>query len=255
MNIEMYVCTHKKFKYCLPKEYKILHVGAEEKEDIGYDKDCIGDNISIKNSNYCELTGLYWMWKNSNADIIGLSHYRRYFYENWFQAIINRPIGKKYITRNLRKYDIIVPIMFQDKEFVYNVYNRDHHIKDLMLARQILEEKYPEYVETFDFYINQNETYLYNMFCAKKELIDQYCSWLFDILFELEKHIDISNYDKYNKRIFGFISERLFNVWIKKNQLKVKTCSVYNIESDSMFGQAVRQPLHLWLNGIFKKSV
>lgn len=253
MNIEMYVCTHKQFEYHLPRIYKRIQVGAKGKENLGYESDCIGDNISEKNANYCELTGLYWMWKNSKADIIGLSHYRRYFYKNWFQAIFNKPIGKYYITKQLKKSDIIVPIVFRDKESVYDVYKRDHHISDLLITRQILEDKYPEYIEIFDSYINQKETYLYNMFCAKKELCNQYCEWLFDILFELERRVDVSEYDKYNKRLFGFISERLFNVWIKKNRLVIKECNVYNTESDSMFGQAVRQPIHLWIEKIKRK--
>ena len=59
--------------------YMPLHVGAEGKESLGYTPDNTGENISSKNPNYCELTGLYWAWQNMNCEYIGLCHYRRYF--------------------------------------------------------------------------------------------------------------------------------------------------------------------------------
>ena len=64
----------------------------------------------------------------------------------------------------------------------------------------------------------------------KKVLFDQYCSWLFPIEFELEKRIEVSNYDSYNARVFGFLSERLFNVWLEKQKLKVVEVKVLNLE-------------------------
>ena len=72
------------------------------------------------------------------------------------------------------------------------------------------------------------------MFIAKKELIDEYCEWLFDILFESEKTINktLETKDKYNKRVYGFLSERLFNVWIKTKKLKIKELPVYNVEKN-----------------------
>ena len=79
MNIKILVATHK--QYWMPEDsvYLPIHVGRKDKSDIGYIGDHTGDNISSKNANYCELTGLYWAWKNLDADYIGLVHYRRYF--------------------------------------------------------------------------------------------------------------------------------------------------------------------------------
>ena len=79
MDIKILVATHK--KYWMPKDdiYFPIHVGREGKADLGYIGDNTGDNISAKNANYCELTGLYWAWKNLKCDYIGLCHYRRYF--------------------------------------------------------------------------------------------------------------------------------------------------------------------------------
>ena len=60
------------------------------------------------------------------------------------------------------------------------------------------------------------------MFIMKKELLDDYCGWLFDILFELEKRLDISSYSDNDKRVFGFVSERLLDVWLIKNEIRYK---------------------------------
>lgn len=97
VDIKIIIATHK--KYWLPKDsiYLPLQVGAEGKKDLGYVKDNIGDNISAKNANFCELTGLYWAWKNLDADYVGLVHYRRYFTRKEVHNI------EKKKTKSLRK--------------------------------------------------------------------------------------------------------------------------------------------------------
>ena len=62
----------------------------------------------------------------------------------------------------------------------------------------------------------------FNMFIMKKELADQYCEWLFDVLFELEKRLDISSYSANDQRVFGFVSERLLDVWLEENKVKYR---------------------------------
>ena len=78
-DVALIVATHK--NYWMPKDemYVPIHVGREGKDDLGYIGDNTGDNISSKNANYCELTGLYWAWKNFDADYLGLVHYRRHY--------------------------------------------------------------------------------------------------------------------------------------------------------------------------------
>ena len=77
--MSIYVVTHKKYNIPKMKGYIPIQVGASLHENLGYKVDSDGDNISYKNPNYCELTALYYMWKNLDDDIIGLTHYRRYF--------------------------------------------------------------------------------------------------------------------------------------------------------------------------------
>lgn len=77
--IKIIVATHKKYQMPDDSMYLPVQVGAEDKPDLGYTRDNTGENISSKNPSFCELTGLYWAWKNLNADYIGLVHYRRHF--------------------------------------------------------------------------------------------------------------------------------------------------------------------------------
>ena len=93
----------------------------------------------------------------------------------------------------------------------------------------------------FDKIANGRKLYLYNMFISRKEIFDEYYKWLFDILFELEKRVNISNYTDYDKRIFGFLSERLLSVWLEKNNhLKIKEMPVYNTEQKVLPQIAIR---------------
>lgn len=238
MNLKILVATHKKYQMPLDKIYLPLHVGKEGKESIGYKGDDTGDNISLKNSNYCELTGLYWAWKNLDCDYMGLSHYRRYFStKNMFEKYqqknnkFNLILKEDEIKELLQSCDIILPKKRNYYiESVYSHYKNAHYESDLLEVENILKNKFPEFLDSFEKIMNGKTLYLYNMFIMKKSDFNEYCSWLFDILFELEEKIDLSNYDSYQRRIYGFLSERLFNVWILNKRLKVKELDVINIE-------------------------
>ena len=206
-NVKVYIATHKKAKLPELKEYAPIQVGADGKESLGYITDNTGENISNKNSNFCELTATYWIMKNDNSDIVGLTHYRRYFFNNIFSNSFKNIIKKEKIINILNKYDIIVPKKYNLGGTVKNQYSKFHNIEDLMKCGEIIKNKYPEYSEAFDKVLKKRKIYTYNMFISRKKVFDDYYKWLFDILFEAEKIIDISNYDNYNKRVYGFLSE------------------------------------------------
>lgn len=235
--MKIFIITHKKVSLKELKPYKLLLVGSSNNKDNIYKeylKDNCGDNISNKNENYCELTGLYWIWKNINEDVVGLVHYRRFFYRYWKKLTKNRIITENEISNDLKKYDIILPFKSYFTESIESQYYYNHYKKDLDSVEKIINDFYPEYVDAYKKVMSQNTCYAFNMFIAKKDLIDDYCNWLFDILSKLENKIDISDYDDYQKRIYGFIAERLFNVWIEKKKLKVKTYPVFNNEEKNL---------------------
>ena len=79
MTCTIVVATHKPYRMPSDPCYLPLHVGRAGKEDIGFSGDDTGENISQKNPFYCELTGLYWLWRNVDSDYKGLVHYLRHF--------------------------------------------------------------------------------------------------------------------------------------------------------------------------------
>lgn len=235
MKLKIIVALHK--NYTVPKDdiYLPVQVGAFGKTDIGFTTDDTGDNISSKNSYYCELTGLYWAWKNLDIDYVGLVHYRRYL-----------GIGKKNKTENklfskiltsyqadtlLSKYDVILPKQRNYYiESVYNHYCNTMYGETLDEAGIIIQKKYPKYYEEFNKLKKTKKLHAFNMFIMKKEILNDYCKWLFDILFELEKAIPPSNYTPFHARYLGRISERLLDVWIKTNNIRFKEIKIVNIE-------------------------
>ena len=231
--ITIYVATHKKAEF--PKEniYKPIRVGATlNSDDFGYQRDDSGDNISYKNKSFCELTATYWIMKNDKSDIVGLTHYRRYFFKKHKNNKLENVLSEQDIREILKDKDIIVPnSTFIIKHNAEKSWEKTHIKKDYDECRKIIAEKYPDYVEAFEQFSKSRFLYICNMFIARKEIFDEYYKWLFDILFELEKRTDISNYDDYNKRLFGFMSERLFNVWLLKHkELKLQKMPVYNTD-------------------------
>lgn len=216
--------------------YKPIYVGAAltDQININYTKDNIGENISDKNKSFCELTAIYWAWKNIDSDYVGLCHYRRYFLFNY---------------KSIFKFDRI-PILNADSNFLNNInipetslhnlidthgiitthpritvgsieesYANDkaHFGKDFKVMKNILTEKYPEFKNDMEIHFSQNKLMHYNMFIMSKPDFNKYCTWLFDILFECEKRIDTSDYNVVQKRVFGFLAERLLSLYIFHN--------------------------------------
>lgn len=244
----VYVVTHKKFEYhSLPKEYKVLLVGADNKKnDCHFLTDNIGDNISYKNPTYCELTGLYWLWKHSTSSKVGMVHYRRYFVNSNSQMEVAlqqmacgalKPISEEKLSNLLdnKKWIIAAPQRFDYGYTIWSQFALCHHEIDLKRTRQIIAEMYDQnYLQAFDRVMQYNYLSPYNMFYTRKEELDAYCNWLFPILFELENRVDISSYDSYQKRLFGFIAERLFNVYVEATAKEdYKYVGVLNTEQNN----------------------
>lgn len=226
MKSEIYVVSHKETRMPTDKIYFPLQVGPSEHNFPGYLRDNTGENISAKNPNYCELTAQYWAAKNRSADIKGLVHYRRFFSNgksNFFSSIDKKYsdiMTKATLERLMSFHDMIVPKKRNYYiETSWSHYEHVHHIKDLEITRQVLAEYYPEYLPSFDKLMQKKAVHMFNMFIAKGHIFDTYTNWLINVLEEVEKRVDISNYTDYEKRIFGFIGELLLDVWIDHNNI------------------------------------
>ena len=229
--IKILIACHR--PYPVPGEacYLPTEVGAALHEEPipGFTPDNTGDNISTKNKTYCELTALYWAWKNLDADAVGLVHYRRYFAKRRFSKQI---ADEADFLRALEKAPVILPVKRRYWiETNYSQYVHAHHEQDLAVTRSVLAERCPEYLPAYDGEMKKRSGHRFNMFVMRREFLDAYCAWLFPLLLDVEERLDISGYDAYNSRVFGFLAERLLDVWIVTNRVPYTELPVLCTES------------------------
>lgn len=230
--------------------------------DLGFNKDNIGENISDQNPLFCELTALYWIWKNIDIlefEYIGLSHYRRYFIEMNFsqklrQILKNRKLinPHKYVKKieqlnfneflndqlknkllkHLVEGNIILPksvkLVRKGHRNIKDQYAKCHISKDWELMKRIVLERYPEYQESIKAMEGKHYLHAFNMFIADKAFIKSYCTWLFDILFKIEKEITLGN-NAYQNRVLGFLAERLLNLYVWHHKYPIKEFPIIHI--------------------------
>ena len=197
--------------------YLPVFVGKEIHPDVNktFQGDNTGDNISVKNPNYNELTALYWGWNNLEVDGMGLVHYRRYLSLKGgksFDNILTMDESKKLLS----KYDVILP----KRRNYYIETNKSHYLhvhekEPLEVMTKVIKQDYPEYVPAMEKVFNRTWAHMFNMFIMKKKVLNEYCTWLFDILSKVEDQIDIREYTSYEKRVYGFLSELMLDIWLE----------------------------------------
>lgn len=164
--------------------------------------DNIGEHISEKNKQYCELTALYWIWKNDRSDYVGLGHYRRHF-----------ELDERQLRRlALSDIDVVLTIPIMDVPSVETVYRRDHIGADWDVMLEAVRKLSPDYMEAVRKMKNGQFYYAYNMFIMRREILEDYCTWLFSILTYCEEHCEDKE-DTYQNRYIGFLAEHLMSVY------------------------------------------
>lgn len=233
MDIKIIIAAHKPYELPSDSVYLPLQVGAEGKSRIdGFTPDNTGDNISALNPYFCELTGLYWAWKNLDCDALGLVHYRRFFARGGAGDKRGRIFTREDAEKALKKAPIVLPGKRRYYiETNYSQYVHAHHEQDLTVLRQVLSEMHPEALPAYDASMKRRSGHRFNMFIMTREYADMWCEWLFGILFEVQKRLDISTYSVYDARVFGFLAERLLDVWIGAGELPFTEVPYVNLES------------------------
>ena len=236
-NTKVIICAHKKVQLPQHPFFLPVQAGAMCHELIPeYQPDSEGDNISKKNPHFCELTCHYWAWKNlKDVSVIGLNHYRRFFdfTNKWPQFSADKRFvsteeffKQDYVFPDmevlLHKYDIILPVARHWRVSNTQQYGDYHIAKDWETLRQIINERSPQYIPAFEKTMDHsNKSVGYNMFITHWKLFNAYSEWLFDILFEVERRVP-PTVDPIQSRIYGYMSERLINVFCRHHHLKTK---------------------------------
>ena len=200
-----------KEKYEKEEYEKVIQVGtALTSQTINADYfDNEGCNISDKNKQYCELTGLYWIWKHAKEDYIGLAHYRRHFLltQNWFDIVKNQKIY------------VILPVPLYVSPSLAENYCDRHIAKDWdRLMEYVYRNNNSEY-EKMNLFFKGNLYSPCNMIIAKREIICEFCEWLFPILDTVVKSVG-EHKDLYQNRYPGFMAERLMTYYFETKSEK-----------------------------------
>lgn len=245
-SVSVMVAAHKEYEFPQDSGYLPIQVGralAQKQLDIVGDD--TGENISHLNKHFCELTGLYWIWKNQKSDYYGLAHYRRYFrpLADSSVSVGNKQVASSVdLVKQLGESEVLLstPRNYW-VESVRKHYQNAHNADDLAVLQQVVAELHPEYSKAFDRVMGRTSVSLYNMFFMRADTFDRYCQWLFSILFEVERRIPYQAYGPYQGRVFGFMAERLLNVWVEKNisAEKVRYLPVINLEGENLIKKAI----------------
>lgn len=201
-------------KYELKSYEKEIQVGAALTDVRLYDgivADNVGDNISDKNKQFCELTALYWIWKNATEDVVGLCHYRRHFImpDSWLDAMKENDV------------DVILPIPLYVTPNLGDNYRKRHDPKELDYVLTFIRDNYKDDYESAISFFNGNLYSPCNMFIMKKDVLNELCAWLFPILEAVVLYSGKKD-DAYQNRYPGFLSERLMSYYFEKNRERFK---------------------------------
>lgn len=196
--------------YDLPEWVIPIQVGAALcKERTASLLDCSGENISQKNGNYSELTALYWIWKNrlifpssEGEEYYGLAHYRRMLDFTEDDVLRLRD----------NKVDVVLPYPMPYEPNMEAHHNRYLKQKDWKAVRKAVAELQPEYAEAFPKVLGQRFLYNYNLILARKEILKDYCEWLFPILERVEE-LSVPKGEERSDRYIGYIGETLATLY------------------------------------------
>lgn len=229
------VAVHKPYDVLRDDTYLPVHAGAAGKTDLGYQSDAQGLSISEKNGLYCELTALYWAWKNLPCDALGLMHYRRYLGKPrrmppWTEKTARIATGDE-LRAMLETTPVILPkkrdyfIESREEQFVHA-----HGRAGLSALRRVMARRCPQYLPAFERSMRATSGHCFNIFVMRRDLCDAYCAWMFELLFETEREMELYAPQEITPRLFGFISERMMDCWIETNGHRYIELPVINME-------------------------
>lgn len=245
MSLILYSVFHKPFIQPETAFIKPIYVGEYPAEN-DFLRDNTGDNISSLNPYFCELTAMYWIWKNadrSDVDLWGLCHYRRYFTKPAFrlfgkskalisasatQRSMNKFVNQStasLISELLQSNQLIqqIPLYLYKKGGVVLTLEQHYRKKHLEAhwdrMQNVLLEMYPDYAQSFNKFRLLQKISFFNMAVAGWKFWDDYFSWLFPLLFRLHAELKLPK-DPYQSRAIGFLSERLINLYVLHNEIK-----------------------------------
>ena len=231
-DVRILVAAHK--PYWMPPDpvYLPVCVGAYKNGPIeGFASDADGDGISRKNPRYCELTALWWGWRNLSCDALGLTHYRRQFAGSGERGVLTGSEVRDLLQR--------VPVVVPKKrryyiESIASHYAHTHDGAHLEVLRYAVGQVSPNRMNAFDTCMRATSAHMFNMLVMHRDVLDSYCVWLFDVLEIAEKRIDFTGMSAFQERCIGRLGELLLDVWLCSEDMPYVEVAVRELEGKSI---------------------
>ena len=227
-DVKLLVAAHKQYWMPSDEVYQPIEVGAALRDEHpGYQRDDEGENISAENPRYCELTALYWGWKNLDCEYLGLAHYRRHFKG----AGERETLTAQDLDALLDRAPVVLPV--KRNYYITTVeahYGDTFDPKHIEYLRAAIARLHPECLGAFNANMAKKTAHILNMFIMRRDLLDAYCNWMFDILRAVEPQIDFSGMSAFEARVMGRLSERLLDTWVDVNDVDYVECPLVGME-------------------------
>lgn len=224
-SLRIYIVSHKPCSIPSDDVMTPIHVGratSPYKDEMSWMQgDDTGDNISSKNSSYCEMTAHYWIWKNvHDTEYVGICHYRRFFAADLSENNINDVMADADVL-------LVEPSWHIDS--VYSYFSKFMGAENMTILSMVMKKRFPEYFKTLEKICDGIKFHPFNMLLCRKGLFDDYCQWMFTILEECEKYIKPASYTN-ARRALAYMAELLTGVYFVHRQLRIKSVPYYKIE-------------------------
>jgi len=235
--MRIFVVAHKQTKTPPSPLYGVIAVGGAILPGAEF-SDSTGDNISAKNRNYCELTAIYWIWKNTREDPVGVCHYRRFFNllptnlhshplitlpapDDTTTRLLSDPRQATVIRHLLNQYDIIIPRALFPPISIGHDYVRAHGAQEWSEFLRQLDLLYGA-----DRHSARDESrfFGFNMLIARREIFDLYATQLFHVIDKVFSVVgarpDVPGARYQPGRYPGYLAERFMSAFVNANRLK-----------------------------------
>lgn len=249
-DIKIFICCHRPTE--VPEHPLLIPIqvgtALADNRFPGFLYDNTGNNISMKNQSYCELTAQYWAWENVYADYYGFFHYRRYLYPDIDEkslyrleyqptnSLLNR-LGYDSFTSLIQRYDILLP-KGENMYVPVREHYADapfHHRRDLDRIEEIIRDCHSEYVPAMERYLSGTICYFGNIFIMKREYFTNYCAWLFSIMDVFDQSDRNDGYTAQEQRVNGYLAERLLGIYVTwmREDLSVRITELPRVHFES----------------------
>ncbi len=233
------VVSHRPFRMPEDRAYLPIWVGSQEDMPEGFVSHAYGEGIPELNQTYCELTGLYWLWKNVHAEYKGLVHYRRIFSRR-----STRDVGQVLTSDDYRSLLKDACVLLPAKQMYPGTTIYDHYVAskrgyeqihrdDLAAIAQAVKSVHPSFAPYVGRVLHADRAHLLNIFCMREKQFDEYCAWLFALMSAfMELRMDRED----RRRFVGSVSEFMIDVWLAGTGYSYRECRLYEPEQHVVKG-------------------